>query len=122
MLQTTDVGRIRPRKDQVLIKLEGTWDDYSGPLVLPENIDPEKRQIRFARVVAVGDGDNGEGEVEPRSVKYEKARRSGRHIPVPLEVNQRVIVDEIACHGWWPEVAPGYHIAPWRQLLGIVDE
>jgi co-chaperonin GroES (HSP10) len=80
--------RIRPRNDNVLIKLDKPHADYKGPLELPENYDG-KRNIDglWATVIAVGDGCAYKNNCD-------KCGRPRYPFGMSIRVGERVLVDD----------------------------
>lgn len=101
---------IRPRNDKIVISLEQPWREYTGPLVLPDNIKGNEESIRFAKVLAVGPGDFG------------VRGRNKERVRIPIEVGQRVLVDEIALKGYFWKLTDDQYALSWRDVLGIVEE
>ena len=57
MLTTAEIKRVRPLKDNVLVRLRAPEEDYSGPIAIPQakKVDREGPAL-WGEVVSVGPG------------------------------------------------------------------
>jgi co-chaperonin GroES (HSP10) len=106
---------IRPRNDQILVRLDPAHSEYDGPLVMPGNLDPDKAETRAGTVLAVGPGDHGRSATREDGLAKER-------IPIPIEVGDRVLVEQIQTNGWWQlvdEEGGGTYMIAWRDVLAV---
>lgn len=98
----SDMTKVRPLNDQVLIQLEERAA-YHGLIELPKTADSRKLGRRAARVIAVGLGARG---------------KNGQRLPMDVHVGQRVLVDSDP--GW--ELPDGYRMLRVGAIHGVLPE